>query len=391
VSIQRVVKRITHLSISFAIRLWSLVALRVWGRRDRLTIGAAPKRILLINCAHIGDVVISTSLLPILRSAYPQAEFGFLTGSWSSMVVKDHPEIAFTHQIDHWRLNRANIPILAKLRHYRITHQAALREIRSVNYEMSLSLHSWFPDFLYLAWQAKIPRRLGFRHSWFAPFSTMLADLPQSDFIPQGARIAEILSPLRIDVAHLSKRHSTLAPSTAAAKREVCDLLGVESLEQASYIVIHIGSGEPCKELPAEFWRQVARELSTSHTLLFTGRGSREERQIADVVQGIAHCVSACSRLSWQGFVAAVRYSVMLYGVESMAAQVAATVSTPCTAVYTGTGGVARWRPDGIDCTVFTQHVPCAPCGLVGGCEHMTCLRAVKPESILHVELVSSK
>jgi ADP-heptose:LPS heptosyltransferase len=383
VSIQRIVKRGAHLSISFAIRLWASVALRVWGRRDSVPTGAAPKRILLINCAHIGDVVISTSLLPVLRSAYPHAEFGFLTGSWSSMVVKDHPEIAFTHQIDHWRLNRASLPVLKKLLRSWATRRIALREIRSLNYDMSLSLHSWFPDFIYLAWLANIPRRLGFRHSWFGPFATMLAELPQADFIPQGVRIAEILSPLGIDVAHLSKRHSMLAPSSAAAKQEVCDLLGVEALEQASYIVIHIGSGQASRELPVEFWRHVAQELSTKHRLLFTGQGSRDELQIDRVIRGVAHCVSACNRLSWNGFVAAVRYSQSLYGVESMAGHVAAAVGTPCTVVYTGTAGVARWRPDGIDCTVFTQHVPCAPCGLVEGCEHMTCLRGVKPESII--------
>ncbi|HEV2619922.1 MAG TPA: glycosyltransferase family 9 protein [Acidobacteriaceae bacterium] len=382
-SIQRRVKRTIHLSISFAIRLWASVALRVWGRRDRVTAGAPPQRILLINCAHIGDVVISTSLFPVLRSAYPRAEFGFLSGSWASMVVKDHPEIAFTHEIDHWRLNRVSLPFRKKFLRSWTTRRKALKEIRSLNYDMSLSLHSWFPDFICLTWLAHIPRRLGFRHSWFGPFATMLAELPQADFVRQGARVAEILSPLGIDARHLSKRHSMLAPSSDAAKQEVCDLLEIEALGRTQYIVIHIGSGEPSRELPVEFWRQVAQELSTNYTLLFTGRGVRDEQQIARVISGLPHCVSACNQLSWNGFVAAVRYGKYLYGVESMAGHVAAAVGTACSVVYTGTAGVARWRPDGIDCTVFTQHVPCAPCGLVKGCEHMTCLRAIKPASII--------
>ena len=262
---QSVGRHITRLIVSSIIRLWASLTLLVRRSRKKKIIDTDPTRILLMNCAHIGDVVISTSLLPVLRSAYPQAEIGFLTGSWSSMVVRDHPDIAFTHQIDHWRLNRTKIPLRMKvLRSWR-TRRIALREIRSLNYDMSLSLHSWFPDFLYLAWQAGIPSRLGFTHSLFAPFATMLSELPQADFIHQGDRIAEILSPLRIDAAHLSKRHSILGLSTAAAKQEVCALLGVETLERASYIVIHVGSERPperCRR-NSGVWLQQKSRLDT--------------------------------------------------------------------------------------------------------------------------------
>src|ERR1700757_1328965 len=78
--------------------------------RDRPIRAAAgpedPKRILVLNGAHIGDIVISTSILPILRSAYPNAQIGFVTGSWSQMVLKDHPDVYFIHCVDHWWINR---------------------------------------------------------------------------------------------------------------------------------------------------------------------------------------------------------------------------------------------------------------------------------------------
>src|SRR5579864_9028118 len=64
-----------------------------------------PTRILLLNGAHIGDVVIASSVIPILRSAYPDAEIGMLVGTWSQMVVNNHPELTYTHYVDHWRLN----------------------------------------------------------------------------------------------------------------------------------------------------------------------------------------------------------------------------------------------------------------------------------------------
>ena len=341
-----------------------------------------------MNGAHIGDVIISMSILPVLRRAYPDAQFGFLTGTWSSVVVKNHPEIAFTHEVDHWRLNRSKIPFAKKLWRSWISARKATREIQETNYDIALSLHCWYPDFVYLSWKSDIPTRVAYSHSWFASFSTHLAEFPQEDFIHQGERIAQILSPLPgITATDLRRRHAVLAPTTPAAEREVCELIKVDRPASSSYIVIHIGSGEPGRELPVEFWREVATQLSRDCLLVFTGRGEREQRQIESVIDGLDRCISACNRLSWNGFVAAVRNAKMLYGVESMAGHVAAAVGTPCTVVYTGTAGVARWRPESAGCTVFTQHVPCAPCGIPSGCDHMTCIRFITPEMILNSQL----
>ena len=375
----------TRRLIAGAIRLWAAVSRPF--RRHRPVPSGPIKRILLLNGAHIGDVVISTSLLPVLRDAYPGAEFGFLVGSWSLPVVQGHPEVSFTHVIDHWRLNRSKqSPATKLLRTWRMSRKAK-RQIRQVGYDAALSLHCWYPDFVHLAWSADIPTRVAYRHSWFAAFATHLVQFPQQSFIHQGRRIAEILRPLPgVTEAHLAKRHSLLAASTPSSQREVCDLLNVSRIEDARYVVVHVGSGEPGREMPTEFWRAIAAELSRDEVLLFTGRGERERQMINGIIEGLDHCVSGCDRLTWNGFVTAVRNARKLYGVESMAGHVAAAVGTPCTVVYTGTAGVARWRPEGDLTTVFTQHVPCAPCGIPSGCDHMTCIRAITPETILRSE-----
>jgi len=367
--------------IASAIRLCAFIA----GGRGNRRISSPIKRILLLNGAHIGDVIISTSLIPVLRSAYPDAEIGFLAGSWSSSVIKNHPEITYTHEIDHWRLNRSNSSLLAKLIRHWITSTKGLRQVRKIKYDVALALHCWYPDFVPLALRANIPVRIAFDQSLFAPFATHRVAFPPEDFLTQGARLACILNPLpEINKKDLSRRRSTLAPSTPAAEGEVLRLLNLPAeLGSMSYSVIHIGSGEPARELPIEFWRRVAQELSRNQLVLFTGRGEREQRQIAAIMKGLHGCVSACDKLSWNGFVAAVRHATMLYGVESMAGHVAGAVGTPCTVVYTGTAGVARWRPDSENCTVFTQHVLCAPCGIPQGCDHMACILQIKPESIL--------
>jgi ADP-heptose:LPS heptosyltransferase len=343
-----------------------------------------PKRILVLNGAHLGDVVISTSILPVLRSAYPSAEIGFVTGSWSSMVIANHPDIAFSHQIDHWSINRSNISYIKKVRHFRKTYAIALDEIRQKKYDMAVCVFPYFlPDYMDVAWRAGIPIRLGFANSLFASLATSVTELPTSPFLHQAALQAEVLRPLSLSDRHTSKRKSVLPESTEEATREVSSLLNVADVKTTNYRIVHIGAGASNREMPIKFWRDIAVCLSESQLLLFTGRGGREADQINRVIHGLGNCINACDKLSWDGFVAAVRYANVLYGVESMAGHVAAAVGTITISVYSGVAGVARWRPEGSLSTVFTNHLSCAPCGNIHGCREMTCLRNIMPADIL--------
>ena len=344
-----------------------------------------PKRILLLHGAHIGDVVIATSLLPILRSAYPSAQIGFVTASWSQAVVKGHPALTYTHCIDHWRMNRADSSLLKKILQYRRTRRAALREIRELNYDVAISLFRYFSDLLDVTWAARIPVRIGFRRSIFSSLATDLVDELESPFLHQGALLAELLHVLPIDPAHFQLRHSTLPESDASSIQEVCSLLNVSHLQDVRYRIIHMGTGAACREFPISFWRELAEKLSETHTLLFTGRGKRENEKIAETIFGLRNCVNACDRLTWAGFVAAVRFAEVLYGVESMAGHVAGAVGTRCVVVYGGTAGVARWRPEGKDSIVFTNHVPCAPCLRPQGCAEMTCTQGTSPDDLVRL------
>jgi len=345
-----------------------------------------PKRILVLAGAHVGDTVITTSIIPVLRSAYPEAEIGFLVGSWASMVIQGHQDISFVHIVDHWWHNRSRDSRLRKFLHYRKTRKAALPQIRDTGYDLALCVYPYLlPDFMDLAWKAKIPVRLGFSVSLFAPLATATVEAPSSPFVHQSAIQAEVLRPLHLDPQHTAKRKAVLPESPPSAVQELCSLFGVSDLEETRYRIIHVGCGDPRREMPLDFWRDLASELSRQVTLLFTGRGSREAENIGAITSGFGNCVSACDKLSWQGFVAAVRHAEVLYGVESMAGHVAAAVGTRSVVVYGGAAGVARWRPEG-PAIVMTNHVPCAPCNLPWGCETMDCMRGITPRDLIGMD-----
>jgi ADP-heptose:LPS heptosyltransferase len=240
-------------------------------------------------------------------------------------------------------------------------------------------------DLMEIAWLAGIPIRLGFQRSLYSSLATSATEVPAIPFLTQSKIQSEVLGPLSLHQRHLQTRKASLPESSDAAIREVCALLNVPRLENTDYRIIHMGSGVRNRELPLTFWREVAEDLSKSHTLVFTGKGKREADNADRVISGLAQCVNACDRLSWDGFVAAIRSAHVVYGVESMAGHVAAAVGTRSITAYTAMSGVARWRPESSTSTVFTKHLSCAPCENAHGCRDMTCLRGVSPRDFLQV------
>ncbi|MDQ2799897.1 MAG: hypothetical protein M3Y13_09665, partial [Armatimonadota bacterium] len=133
---------------------------------------APPRRLLISNFAHLGDLVVATSLLPVLKSAFPECRIGFLIGSWSEPVLRGHPLVDDIHILDHWAASRTAAPRMEKLRRYRRTRRQALGEVRAAGYDAALDLCWTFPNTLPFLWQARIPTRIGYVSGAFGPLAT---------------------------------------------------------------------------------------------------------------------------------------------------------------------------------------------------------------------------
>ena len=344
----------------------------------------SPRRILILHPGHIGDIVIATALIDPLRSKFPSAEIGFVVGSWSAAVLKDVEGVSAIHTLDHWRLNRGSLGLLAKWKHYQRMRRQLVRELRIREYDVAISILNVDPDLLDVSWAAGIPVRIGFRHSQLASLATHTVEDDTSAFLHQAQRQARTLLPLGIEPLDHTELHSRLAPDSDAARVEVQRVLGESGPEQSPYKVIHVGCGSELKEMPEAFWRVIAEHLSQTGRVVFTGRGPREQAMIGAVMEGLENCVDACDRLSWSGFVAMMRGAEAVYAVDSMAGHVAAAADRVTVTACPGTHGVARWRPMGPLATVFSRHVPCAPCGLLYGCAIKFC-KEIDPHELIQV------
>lgn len=336
----------------------------------------APRRVLLSVGGHLGDAVIASSVLPLLRTVWPGAEVGILTGSWSRAVFHGHPGVRRVHTLDHWKLDRSGAGPLGRLRRYAATRRQALREITEVGYDVAVELYPFFPNAIPLLRQAAIPVRAGYVSGGFGALLTHPLSWTDSDrHVAEHHR--DLLSALDPRFARAAELRCSLPPRHPASAPPA-------GLAPGGYLVLHMGAGLALKEWPREKWASlVERLLAEGHTLVFTGKGEGQAEAADRVIGGRERCHNLCDRLGWGEFVGTLAEARLVVTVDSVAGHLAAAADTPTVVLTSGMNRIAQWRPLGDAALPVSHPVPCAPCHRSRGCPAMTCVREISVEEVL--------
>lgn len=199
--------------------VWLLLALNAFfqGRKKREKIPISPKRILVCNIANLGDVVISTTALPVLKREFPGCEIGFLLASSATELLQQHPFVDRVHVFDHWYANRRKGVFRAIVDHLK-GRSRAIKEIRQCDYELAIDLHPYFPNAIPLLFKAKIPARIGYSTGGFSNLLTESVSWSVKQ-ISMGRRHLNLLSHLKIRAKILP------CPAILQAKSQIVSFL----------------------------------------------------------------------------------------------------------------------------------------------------------------------
>lgn len=335
------------------------------------------KNILISNPAHLGDVLIASSVLPALRQKYPTAKIGIVIGEWAVTLVKDMPGIEYVHIVDHWKLNRSPSSRLKKVIRYLSTRKTALNEIKSIKYEIAIDLYLYYPNSSVLFWQADIPVRIGFATGGFGSLFTHLASWEAYD--------NHIIHQYQKLFAHLDIAPEWLANARPVIKTGTAVQSSLVNRSKPYRLIIHPGSGDPRKRWMPESWRELITELiATGRFEIFcTGASAEEAEQIDELIHNVPFCTNLSQKLLWTEFVNLISSADLLIGVDSVAGHVASALQTPCIIIAAAMGNPSHWRPLGNHVHVLTHAIDCAPCFNGSGCPEMSCVRNVPVSDVL--------
>lgn len=335
----------------------------LWWKRRNASIPQHPKKILLCNLANFGDVIISTTVLPVIKRQYPDCEIGFLASTAAGQnVLRDHPLIHRVHSFDHWYLQPSSLAKCKAALHW--GHSKILRELKEIQYDLAIDLYPYFPNAIPLLEKSGIPVRIGYPTGGF---SNLLTHPVKWDFADRyvGYAHLHLLQHLGIDIS----KESPLPHYRFFKKR-------------SDSVVVHMGSSSSVKEWNVENWIHLVRRLEESQCkVILTGKGDREMLQCEQVAQNTT-AKNLCNRLNWIDFVMTIQEARLLVAVDSVTVHIAAGSQTPTLVLFAGLNSPHMWIPPFPQCKGIMNRVSCSPCYKKAGCSTMNCIKGIEIEEV---------
>ena len=301
------------------------------------------KKILLANCAHIGDILISSGILPLIKRHYPDAAIGFIGGSWAQHLLKDNPHITYVYVLDHWFFNKSSQPLILKILRYLCQKRQLLKQLTACNYDVAIDFNAYFYSGLPLFWQLRIPIRVAYASAGLQALATQALAMPTDSTWCEARHQAQLLAAINIKTDAETVYRPMIYYDEALVAKELENFFIVRP---TVYIVIHVGSRNPSRELPLETWRDLLNQfIFGQFQFVFTGNSLREMHIIQSIILDRTDCINCCQKISFYAFADLIKRSALLFSVETVAGHIAAAFQAPCVSVYTHSTDIQRWAP----------------------------------------------
>jgi len=337
----------------------------LWRLRRAPSSGAA-RRVLVIKPDNLGDLVLLTPALRLLRARLPHAEIVLLLGPWGWPAVAHNPDI------DSVLVCRfpgfGNAARSSLLQPYLLLLKTALL-LRAGGFDTALVARDdhWWGALLAAA--AGIPRIAGYAVPEVAPFLT--DSLPHSyadHAAAQAIRLVEAIAGAPAD-----ERPALRAPCGAHEHAWARDWLARNNVDGRPLFAIHPGAGGAAKLWLPERWVAVADALHMAGDVVLTA-GPGEGDLVAAIAGRMERRPLLLAGEATLGQLAALyARCVLVLGVDSGPLHLAAASGTATIALF-GPGDAGRFGPWGDPSRnrVVRSGLWCSPCGVIDACPRGT-------------------
>lgn len=325
-------------------------------------------RILIIQTASIGDVILTTPVLEKLHAFFPEARIDLLIKRGNQDLFTAHP---FIDTLLLWNKSQ---------RKYRNFFHL-IKKVRANQYDLVVNLQRFAATGLLTAFSGAAVR-IGFDKN---PFSLFFTKSVKHRIGKTEAEWHEIHRNLAL-VAHLTDE-KILKPKLYPSQ---IDFARLSQFKTKNYTCIAPASLWFTKQYPKEKWvdfiRQIDRE---THVYLL---GSASDAELCDYIikqSGHPNCFNFSGRLSLLESAALMRDAAMNFVNDSAPMHLASAVNAKTTVIYCSTVPEFGFGPlaDGAAIIQVDDELSCRPCGLHGlkTCpeKHFKCALDIQTKKLL--------
>ncbi|MEW6202692.1 MAG: lipopolysaccharide heptosyltransferase II [bacterium] len=312
--------------------------------------------ILVISLSCIGDVLLTTPVIGVLKDNFPSAQITVLAGKTSYPLLERHELVARALIFDNRGAHRGSLGVVR-----------LITELRRSRYDLVVDLRNTM-----IPYALRVRRRIT-AHS---------THLRQRKLRGRHAidRHLDVLADHGITV---TRRDMILSvPEDVSAK--VDSLLTDAGLTSNNELIaIYPGAGSKYKEYPAEKLSTVVRALAACGNRKFAVIGSEADAESAAQVTAAVPeaAVNFAGKIDLLEVAALLKRCSLLISNDSGPMHIGAAVGTPVLALF-GPTDADRYRPRGEQHVVIAIRKECNPCK-TPICEMDSCIGEIAPEIII--------
>lgn len=324
------------------------------------------KKILIIQTASIGDVILATPLLENLHRQYPDARIDLLLKKGTESLFLTHP---FLGKLYVWDKSQRKLRNLYNI----------LKEIQSERYDLVVNAQRFFlTGFLTVFSRAR--KTVGFNKN---PLSLLFSRRVKHN-IHEGKLHETERNLMLID--HLVD-DPVIRPALYPSAK---DDARTSQYKTNMYICVAPASLWFTKQYPGEKWVEFIAKVPEEVNIYFVG--SPDDRELCErIIQEAGHpnCLNLAGKMHLLETASLMRDAKMNFVNDSAPMHLASSVNAPVTAIFCSTIPGFGFGPLSEDSTLVetAETLDCRPCGLHGlkVCpeKHFDCARTIQVENLL--------
>lgn len=324
---------------------------------------AKVNKILVINLAFIGDVLLSSPVIKGLRDAYPDAIIDMLVVPLTEPIAAGNPFVNRVFIYDK-RGRHKRLGELWKL----------IQTLRKGKYDLSLSMNFALRGAM-LSWAIGAKRRVGYNRQHGGLFLTDCADSSRDKLRHETANHLEILKPLGITVTDTRLLFEVKESYRISLRQKV-------SFSSRPAIAICPFGSYPKKSWPFTKYVQLLKDLAPTADCYLIGAVSDQhalEKIRNDAGQNITVLAGNLTLPELAAFLEKVK---LLITVDTGPMHLADAIGTPIVALF-GPTDPRIWGPRGAHTLVLQKPVSCAPCWGKIECSEHRCMENIEVSEVL--------
>ncbi len=324
------------------------------------------KKILIIQTASIGDVILATPVLEKLHYHYPDAEIDFLLKKGNERLFDGHP---FLHALLIWDKSKDKYKNFRKL----------IQEIRENKYDSVINIQRFASSGLITILSgAKL--KVGFNKNPFSPFFNIR--------IKHTIHNGEIHETERN--INLVKRFTDESLFPVKLYPLPRDYAKMSQFKTAKYITVSPASLWFTKQYPEEKWIEFIKDIDKDIRVYFLG--SINDSELCNSIinkSGHSNSMNLAGKLNFLESAALMKDAVMNFMNDSAPLHLASAVNAKITAIFCSTVPSFGFGPMSEDSIIVQtkEKLKCKPCGLHGlkDCpeDHFKCATTIDKNELL--------